>query len=64
MAAERLLTASEVLALLRTSRTNLWRLTTSGRLAYVRVGERSIRFREKDVARFIDLATRREVAHG
>jgi excisionase family DNA binding protein len=59
MAAERLLTVGEVLDLLQTSRTNLWRLTCSGKLPCVHVGERSIRFRQTDLMSFIDASTRR-----
>lgn len=47
---DRLLTELEVAEVLHISRSSVQRLRNTGRLPVVKVGERSIRFRQVDVA--------------
>lgn len=48
------LTVAEVADFLHCSRTTVYRLVRSGRLRFVRVGSRMIRFRIEDVQAYLD----------
>ena len=55
--AERLLGKPEILGLLAISRTQLWRLIRAGRFPEpIRLGHRTVRWRERDVATWLDAA--------
>jgi excisionase family DNA binding protein len=54
---ERLLTSAEVQQLLRVNRDCLNRWRRLHRIPFIRLGYRSVRFRQEDVARFIQRRT-------
>ena len=58
--ADRLLTASELAVVLAVSRSKLSRLSTSGEIPCVRIGERSVRYRLSDVQEALGMNPRTE----
>lgn len=56
---DRLYTVKETMEILKVSKANIYRLTASGKLDYVKLGGRTL-FKESDLSRFIDSLTKEE----
>lgn len=60
---DRLLTVKEVCELVHISRSHLGDITKQGRLAMVKFGARSVRYRASDIAAFLAANTKGACAH-
>lgn len=54
---DKLLAADEVAAILGVHRSSVLAFARAGALPVIRLGPRTVRFREQDVARFVDART-------